>query len=167
MRQLVCTLFLFTTFLSFGQKSQALDAFEAVSSNIGASIHIVKSQKHKIMITGDTKVLPYVDFEVDRSALEIRAGKSGLDYSDISITVYAPKIQTIAMSNGGVTTMDDAFSRIPTLVVSAEDESIVDLSNIDFQTLITTSDHAKQVLYKSAQTMVSSFNSGKSVTIKN
>lgn len=167
MRQLVCTFFLCTAVLSFGQNSQTLDAFQAISSDTGAAIHIVKSKEHKITITGDSQILPYVDFEVDRSALEIRAGKPELDYSNVQITVYTPKLQTIAMSNGGVTTMGDRFSRMATLVVSVEDESLVDLSNIDFQTLITSSDRPKQVLYKSAQTVVSSYNKGKSVMVKN
>lgn len=167
MRKLVYTLFLCATGLSFGQKSEDLSTFEAVSSDIGADIHIVKSEHYKIELTGDSDVLAFIDWEIDRAALKITTQKPDLNYDTVQITVYMPKIQTIALSNGGVMTMDDAFSRIPTLVVSAEDGSIVDLSNIDFQTLITASDRSKQVLYKSAQTLVSSYHRGKSVTVKN
>lgn len=167
MQKLLCILFLGMALFSYGQKTEELEPFEAITTELGATLHIVKSKEHKIAITGDAKVLPYVRFEVDESNLKIKAEELNRNYSDVQITIYTPRVQALAMSNGGVVTMDSDFSTIATLVVSVEDESLADLSNIDFKTLVTSSDKPDRVLYKSAQTVVSSYNHGKSVALKN
>lgn len=168
MQQLICALCLCFTVFSIGQNARDLPPFQAISSNIGADVHIVKSENHHIEFSGPAELLDYIDVEIDNSSLQLTTSRPDLQYDGtVRITVFAPKLQTITMSNRGTTTMDDAFSRIATLVVSVEDEAMVDLSNIDFQTLITASDRSKQVLYKSAQTVVSSYNRGKGVSLKN
>lgn len=167
MRKLSIAVFLFFSVCSFGQKTQLLDRFEGIKSTINAKIHIVKSDSYKAVVTGDSYLSTTIEFDLDDSTLTLKSASLDRNYEDILVTVYMPSIQVLALVNGGKLTMDEAFSRVPTLVVAAENKALVNLSNIDFNTLITSTTEGSQVLYKSVQTVIKTSNKGAGVRIGN
>lgn len=134
--------------------AQAPDKFEGIESTAGAPIEIVKSSEYNIGFSGDESILEHIIWEVEDNTLKIMSDGGDGNYEDIKITVYAPSLSVIGMSNGGSVTMDEKFSRMKSFVVSAEDGASVDLSNIDFNTLVVTSSKDSSVIYKSANTFV-------------
>jgi len=134
--------------------TQAPDRFEGIESSVGASIEIVKSSEYNIGFSGDESTLEHVIWEVEDNTLKIMSNGGDGNYEGVTITVYAPSLSVIGISNGGSVTMDEKFSRMKSFVVSAEDGASVDLSNIDFNTLVVTSSKDSKVLYKSANTFV-------------
>ncbi|TMM57483.1 hypothetical protein FEE95_13450 [Maribacter algarum] len=156
MKTLFYLVILLSTLYSFSQNAETLKNFESIESNIGAKIHIVKNKTHKIAISSAPDTSSFIYWEVENGNLKIRSKTSNLNYETIEITIYTPSLQVLALSNGGVITMDEKFSRLQSLVVSAGDRAIVDLSNIEFNTLITTSSDTGEVRYKSVNTLVRS-----------
>ena len=142
------------TLISALTYSQKPDRFEAVESSAGAPIEIIKSSEYNIGFSGDESILEHIIWEVEDNTLRIMSDGGAGNYKDIKITVYAPSLSVIGISNGGSVTMDEKFSRMKSFVVSAEDGASVDLSNIDFNTLVVTSSKDSEVLYKSANTFV-------------
>ena len=128
-KSLFAFVFFVTTF-SLGQKTELLVKFETLNSAIGATIHIVKSKTYKAEIIGDSDVTATIILDLNNSTIKIRSKSTTINYSNILITVYILGKHVLALSNVGLVTMDKDFSRVPTLVVSAEDKAIVDLSNI-------------------------------------
>lgn len=134
--------------------AQAPDKFEGIESTAGAPIEIVKSSEYNIGFSGDESILEHIVWEVEDNTLKITSDGGDGNYKDITITVYTPSLSVIGLSNGGSVTMDEKFSRMKSFVVSAEDGASVDLSKIDFNTLVVTSSKDSSVLYKSANTFV-------------
>ncbi len=139
--------------------AQAPDKFEALESTAGAPIEIIKSSDYNIGFSGDESILEHIVWEVEDNTLKIRSDGGAGNYEDIKITVFAPSLTVISISNGGSIRMDGKFSRMKSFVVSAEDGALVDLSKIDFNTLVVTSTNDSEVIYKSANTFVKT-NSG-------
>ncbi|MEP3209829.1 MAG: DUF2807 domain-containing protein [Maribacter sp.] len=167
MTKLSIAIFLFFSVCSFSQKPQLFDRFEGVKSTINAKIHIVKSESYKAVVTGDSYLSSTIQLDLEDSTLKLRSASIDRNYEGILVTVYMPTIQVLALVNGGELTMDEEFSRVPTLVVSAENKALVNLSNIDFNTLIMSTTKGSQVLYKSVQTVIKTSNNGAGVRVSN
>ena len=148
------------TSLAYSQKTETLKNFASLDSDIGATINIVRSNSHKISISGDENVLGYIHWTVDDKNLKIRSDKANMDYSEVVITVQTPSLKVLALTDGGKATMDAKFSRMDNFVVSASDNATIDLSNIEFRTLVATSNDGGQIIYKNASTVVSTSDDG-------
>ncbi|MEX0288680.1 MAG: DUF2807 domain-containing protein [Flavobacteriaceae bacterium] len=146
--------------LAYAQKTETLDKFASLDSDIGATINIVKSDAHKISLEGDESALGHIHWEIDDKNLKIRSDKANMDYSEVVITVQTPSLQVLALTDGGKATMDKKFSRLDSFVVSASDDATIDLSNIEFRTLVATSNDGGQIIYKDASTFVSTSGDG-------
>lgn len=144
--------------------AQAPDKFEAIESSAGAPIEIVKSSEYNIGFSGDESILEPILWKVENSTLKIWSEVADRNYDDITITVFAPTLSVLSLSNGGSVVMDDKFSRMKSFVVSAEDGATVDFSNIDFNTLVVTSGKNSNIIYKSANTIVRTNSFGGEVT---
>ncbi len=142
--------------LSYSQEnlSSSLGAFEAINSNIGATIHIVKSDAHKIHISGNSDAAQHVLHHVRNNQLKIRSNRDSEDYDEIVVTIYTPVISVLEMSNGGSATLDEKFSRMESFEVSATDGATIDLTNIEFKSLVAQSSSGGQVLYRSASKLI-------------
>lgn len=148
-------LFLVTvTLISALAFAQAPDKFEALESTAGAPIEIVKASEYNIGFSGDESILDNIVWEVEDNTLKISSDGGEGNYEGVTITVYTPSLSAISISNGGSIVMDEKFSRMKSFVVSAEDGATVDLSKIDFNTLVVTSGKDSSVLYKAANTFV-------------
>lgn len=147
-------LLIFTLFCvhTFAQKNDAVIAFDSLDSNIGATINIIKSSVHKIEITGDTEILKHINWSVNDSNLKIRSDSATVSYEDVTLTVYTPSLEVLNVSDGGKATMDGSFARLDNFEVTASNEAIVDLSRVEFKTLVANSKQGGQILYNDPAT---------------
>lgn len=148
------------TSLAYSQRTESLDNFASLESNIGATINILKSDKHEISITGEESTLDQIKWQIEDKNLKIRSDERNMDYGDVVITVYTPSLAVLALADGGKATMDAKFSRMDSFVVSASDSATIDLSHIEFRTLVATSNDGGQIIYKNASTVVSTSGDG-------
>ncbi|HMB61633.1 MAG TPA: DUF2807 domain-containing protein [Eudoraea sp.] len=134
---------------SFSQKAKDLDPFEALDSNIGATINIMKASEHKITISGDPDSISHIIWEVDDKNLKIRSDRGNINYEDVIITAFTPSISALSLKDGGIATVDEHFSRVESFTASAKNGATVDLTHIEFKNLVAHSSFGGQVVYKS------------------
>ena len=140
--------------LAFSQVSTPLGDFEAVDSSIDATLHIMKSEQHKIEISGDSRMAGNVSFDIKGNRLIIGSKGNSEGYKDVVVTVYTPSIGILEMTAGGRATLDSKFSRMESFEVSATNGATVDLTNIEFRSLVAQSSNGGQVLYRSASKLI-------------
>ncbi len=154
---LVCTLLV--TAFSFAQKTTETKSFQALNSNLGATVTIVKSPYHKIEFSGDMDKVAFIDWKVFKQSLYLKSTKADTDYSNVNVTVYTPEVHAVSLTDGGKLTMEK-FNKIDDFVASAVDSATVDLSNISFKNLVASATDGGRILYKSTRTLVSSTEDG-------
>ncbi|NAS13518.1 GIN domain-containing protein [Poritiphilus flavus] len=153
MKNLVFVAVLLWAGFSFGQIKTALKGFNGLDSNIGANIHVVKSSDYGMEISGDTGLINSIIYNIHHNNLKIRSSEGQTDYSQVLITVYTPSLEIMEITNGGRASLDKNFSRIASFEVSASDGAVVDLTQVEFKSLVAQSSGGGEVLYKSnAQT---------------
>lgn len=140
---------LFSTF-SFAQIHKELEAFEVIDSNIGATLYIVKASQHKIEISGDDHLINTFFYTVKDKGIKFRSGQENTDYSSVYITLYTPTISALEMTHGGKATLDGSFSRMDHFEVSATQGAKVDISRVEFKSLVAESSGGGEVIYKPA-----------------
>ncbi len=155
MKNVLLTTFVLITALSFSQKTESLDGFEALDSNVGATINIMKSTEHKISISGDSDAVNSVTWDVEDKNLKIRSNRGNANYNNVVITVHTPSISVLTLADGGTATLDEKFSRLESFVASAADGATVDLSKIEFKNLVAQSSGGGRVIYKFATNLIS------------
>jgi len=147
MRNVLLLLFILFSALSFAQKNNTLRAFEALDSNIGADINIIKSVEYKILLSGDNETLQHINWAVSDKNLKIRSDNKTVSFEDVVLTVYTPSLEVLNVSDGGKATMDESFARIDNLEVTASGDAIIDLSGIEYKTLVANSKNGGQIIY--------------------
>lgn len=155
MKKAIFLFFLLISSFSFGQLEGKLSAFDAFDSNIGATIKIVKSTDYTIKLSGDSGKLEQIIWNVSDETLKIRSGMADIDYGQVHVIIHTPNIDSVKLTNGGSLHMDDAFSKMEHFQVSAVDNALVDLSNIDFRNLTATATDGGHILYGSTRNLVS------------
>lgn len=148
MKNLVFVAVLLWTGFAVGQIKTALKGFDGLDSNIGATIHVVKSSDHGIEISGDSELINSIIYNIHQKNLKIRSSEVQSDYSSVLITVYTPSLATMEMTNGGKASLDMNFSRIDAFEVSASNGAVVDLTKVKFKSLVAQSSGGGEVLYK-------------------
>lgn len=147
MRNVLLLLFMLFSAAGFAQKNDTLQAFEALDSNIGANIHIVRSAEYKILFSGDAQKLKHINWVVQDRNLKIRSENKAVNFEDVVLTVYTPSLDVLSVSDGGKATMDASFDRLEALEVTASWDAVVDLSRIEFKTLVANSKNGGQIIY--------------------
>lgn len=148
MKNLFLLISMLFTSLVFSQESLDLDAFEGLDSTIGATIHIMKSQEHKMTISGDEKAIEAIEWEIMDDNLSLKSNNSAMDYQSVTITLHTPSIKMLFMTNGGVVTLDNKFSRINDFTVKADNGAVIDLSDVKFVNLVTHSSNGGEIRYQ-------------------
>ncbi|MEK6154182.1 DUF2807 domain-containing protein [Flavobacteriaceae bacterium 3-367] len=156
MKQLLLAFSLLFMTLSFGQKEMVVDAFETFSSNVGAKMRIMKSPEYRLTFSGETEMVDRISWELADNTLHIWSTTPNMDFRTVEVTVYTPSITAVALTYGGILTMDGAFSQIENFEISAIEGATADLSNIDFKNLVAKALHGGEILYKSTRTLISS-----------
>lgn len=149
MKYAFLTVFALISTFSFSQKAESLNPFEALDSNIGATINIMKSSEHKITISGDPDRISHITWEVDDKNLKIRSDRGNINFDDVIITAFTPSISALALRDGGFATVDEHFSRVESFTASAKNGATVDLTHIEFINLVAHSSFGGQVVYNS------------------
>ena len=147
MKNVLLLLFSLISAFSFAQKTDVLKAFEALDSNIGANINIVKSSEYKVLFSGNTQKLKHINWVVNDSSLNIRTNNKTISFEDVMLTVYTPSLGVLKVSDGGKAIMDASFARLDKFEVIATGDAIVDLSRIEFITLTANSKNGAQIIY--------------------
>lgn len=147
MKNVLLLLFILIGAQSFAQNNEALIAFDSIDSNIGANINIIKSDQHKIELTGDGEVLKHINWAVNNRNLKIRSDSKAISYEEVMLTVYTPSLDVLNVSDGGKATMDGSFTRLNNFEVTASGDAIVDLSRVEFKTLVANSKLGGQIIY--------------------
>ena len=160
MKNVLLAVFVLTSMIALSQKNESLSTFESLDSDIGATINIMKSEEYKISVSGNSDVINYLNYEIDDKNLKIRSSKDKVNFDEVVITVYTPSISVLSMSDGGKATVDKSFSRVDSFVVSASGDAVIDLSDIEFNTLVANSSDGGQIVYKQANTVVNSSSDG-------
>ncbi len=142
-------LLLFTLFFvhASAQKNDAVIAFDSLDSNIGASINIIKASEHKIEVAGDSEILLHINWSVNDRNLKIRSDSATVSFKDVTLTVYTPSLEVLNVSDGGKATMDSSFARLDNFEVTASRDAVVDLSRVEFITLVANSKQGGQIIY--------------------
>ena len=152
MKRLLLLLIFSASAISFAQHDVTLGEFDALDSNIGAKINIVKSSQYKVLLKGEAELLGHIDFEVVDRSLKIRSDNAEVDFEEVLLTVYTPSLAILNVSDGGKATMDSSFSRIDHIEVAAIRNAVVDLSGIQYTTLVANSVEGGQIIYKDQST---------------
>ncbi|WP_411030872.1 GIN domain-containing protein [Spongiimicrobium sp. 3-5] len=160
MKKFFIVLTILTVSLGFSQNKININKFEALDSNVGATIRIVKSPDYGIALADDRGNLDAIGWEVSDETLKLKSDNSNIDFSQTIITIYTPSISVVGVADGGILTMDTAFSQIESFVVSAVGDATVDLSNIDFKNLVANATTGGKVIYRSTRNLVSSTDEG-------
>jgi hypothetical protein len=142
-------IFILSLFSAIGvaQKSTSLEAFDALDSDIGANIHIIRSEGYGISVSGDEELLKHIQWTVKDRNLEIRTDGEMVGLEDVMLTVHTTTLEVLKVSNGGKATMDASFTRLEEFEVTADSDAIVDLSKIEFRTLVANSKNGGQIIY--------------------
>ena len=147
MKNLVLLIGMLFTSFTFAQESLDLDAFEGLDCTIGVTINIMKSEDHKMAISGDKKIVDGIKWEILDNNLMLKSTEEGIDYSQITITLYTPSIRLLSMTNGGIVTLDNNFARIHDFTAKADYKAIIDLSDVKFVNLVTRSTNGGEIRY--------------------
>lgn len=140
--------------LMSSQEKIAVQKFQAVDCSVAVKINIIKSKAHKIEFKGAQGLIDKLKWEVLEGTLKIDADVSETDFENVEIDVHTPELSSLSLLNGGTSVMDSKFSRMNSFVVSAANNAFIDLSNIDFNTLVANSKKDGHIVYKSVNTLV-------------
>ncbi|WP_394748694.1 GIN domain-containing protein [Spongiimicrobium salis] len=147
MKNFVVLIGMLFTLFTFAQESLDLDAFDGLDCTIGVTINIIKSEDHKMAISGDKKIVEGLKWEILDNNLMLQPAKEDIDYSEVTITLYTPSIRLLSMTNGGIVTLDNNFDRIRDFTAKADYEAIIDLSDVKFVNLVTRSTNGGEIRY--------------------
>ncbi|MFD1095912.1 GIN domain-containing protein [Salegentibacter chungangensis] len=181
MKKLFLLTILFISGAAFAQQQVSLEAFKALKSEVDANIQIVKSDVYKIEYSGNTELAEKIKVEVggqewskkvtnsgvviNSDNLTISSKEAGISFKDLVVKVYVPELKVVSLSEGGRITMDNEFSKTDNFVLSISNGAVADFSNIDFNSLVVSSDSDSELLYKSVKNMVSSNKNGSRIVI--
>ena len=147
MKNALLLIFALVSVVCNGQKDVTLQAFDALDSNIGANINIIKSSEYRILLSGDKETLEHISWAINDKSLEIRPAIDGVSFEEVQLTIYTKSLEELRVSDGGKTTMDASFARLDHFEVTASGDAIVDLSRIAFITLVANSKLGGQIIY--------------------
>lgn len=157
MRNLFLFAFILLSGMAFAQKTVQTEEFIALESKLGADIEILPatSKPAYSFEVSNIDAADMIEYRLEDKTLKLRAADPSFDFDKVTIRIYVPELKVVAMSNGGTLRMSDEFSPADSFVVSVTDNSKVDVSNIDFKSLVVNSKNGGDLKYKSAKTLVS------------